>query len=100
MAAQLLELGQDVLLLAADLLPLLVALVLARLIRAPIHAALIVVNLWLFMELFTTLVDPGYRFGSLLTARLLASALQVGLAWGAVHLWRHWRIGSESVASQ
>jgi len=100
MTAQLLEFGKDVLLLTADLLPLLVAFVLARLIKTPAHAALIVLNLWLVTELVTTLIDPGYRFGGLLGARLVASALQVGLAWCAIHLWRYWRISSESVAAQ
>ena len=89
--------GADVLGLTLDLLPLLLALLLVGLLRSPAHAALVVMNLWLFMELLTTLVDPGYRFGELLLARLVASGLQIGLACGALHLWRHWRHRSESV---
>ena len=47
------------------------------------------------MELLTTLVDPGYRFGDLLLARLVASCLHLALACGTLQLWRLWR--SESV---
>ena len=65
--------GADVLGLTLDPLPLLLALPLVRLLRSPAHAALVVLNLWLFMELLTTLVDPGYRFGGELLARLVAS---------------------------
>jgi hypothetical protein len=89
--------GADVLGLTFDLLPLLLAIPLVRLLRGPAHAALVTLNLWLFMELLTTLLDPGYRFGDLLLARLVASCLQIALACGALHLWRHWRYGSESV---
>jgi hypothetical protein len=89
--------GADVLRLTVDLLPLLLALALARLVRGAAHAALVILNLWLFMELLTTLVDPGYRFGELLPARLVASALQIGIAYAALLLWRQWRARSESV---
>jgi hypothetical protein len=89
--------GADVLRLTVDLLPLLVALALARLVRSAAHAALLVLNLWLFMELLTKLVDPGYRFGDLLLARLFASALQLGIAYGALLLWRQWRARTASV---
>ena len=89
--------GADVLRLTVDLLPLLLALALARLVRGAAHAALLILNLWLFMELLTTLVDPGYRFGALLLPRLLASALQIGIAFAALLVWRHWRASSESV---
>ena len=51
--------GADVLQLTLDPLPLLLALPLVRLLRSPRHAALVVLNLWLFMELLTTLVDPA-----------------------------------------
>jgi hypothetical protein len=70
--------GADVLRLTLDILPLLLAIALARLVRSGTHAALVVMNLWLFMELLTTLADPGYRFGDQLLARLMASAVQVG----------------------
>ena len=49
------------------------------------------------MELLTTLVDPGYRFGDLLLARLVASGLQMGIGFAAILLWRRWRAGAESV---
>lgn len=89
--------GADVLRLTIDILPLLLALPLVRLVRSPAHAALVVADLWLFMELLTALVDPGYRFGALLLPRLVASGLQLGIAYGALLLWRYWRLGSESV---
>jgi hypothetical protein len=89
--------GADVLRLTVDLLPLMLALALARLAHGPAHATLLVLNLWLFMELLTTLVAPGYRFGELLPARLVASALQIGIAFAALLLWRQWRARSESV---
>ena len=54
--------GTDVLKLTVDLLPLLLALALTRLARSAAHAALVILNLCLFMELLTTFVDPGYRF--------------------------------------
>jgi hypothetical protein len=89
--------GADVLRLTVDLLPLLLAFPLVRLVLSPTHAGLVVINLWLFMELLTSLVDPGYRYGELMPARLVASALQIALACGAAILWRHWRGRSESV---
>jgi hypothetical protein len=89
--------GADVLRLTVDLLPLLLALSLARLVRSPAHAALLVLNLWLFMELLTALVDPGYRFGALLLPRLIASALQIGIGFASLLLWRQWRAWTESV---
>ena len=51
--------GADVLELTLDPLPLLLALPLVRLLRSPAHAALVVLNLWLFMELLTTLGRSG-----------------------------------------
>jgi hypothetical protein len=89
--------GADVLRLTVDLLPLLLALSLARLVRSAALAALLVLNLWLFMELLTKLVDPGYGFGDLLLARLVASGLQLGIGCAALLLWRQWRAWSESV---
>jgi hypothetical protein len=89
--------GADVLRLTVDLLPLLLALSLARLVRSPAHAALLVLNLWLFMELLTALVDPGYWFGALLLPRLIASALQIGIGFAGLLLWRQWRAWTESV---
>jgi hypothetical protein len=89
--------GADVLRMTVDFLPLLLALALARLARSAAHAALLILNLWLFMELLTTLVDPGYRFGDLLLARLVTSGLQIGIGFAAIALWRRWRAGMESV---
>ena len=89
--------GAEVLRLTIDLLPLLLALPLVRLAQGPAPTALVILNLWLFMELLTTLVAPGYRFGDLLLPRLVASALQLGLACGAIALWRHWRGAAASV---
>jgi hypothetical protein len=91
------DFAMDVLRLTVDLLPLLLALSLARLLRSAVHASLLVLNLWLFMELLTALVDPAYRFGDLLLARLVASGLQLGIAFAALLLWRQWRAWSESV---
>jgi hypothetical protein len=89
--------GADVLRLTVDLLALLLAVGLARLARGPAHAALLILNLWLFMELLTTLVDASYRFGDMLLARLVASSLQIGIGFVAIMLWRRWRAGAESV---
>ena len=89
--------GADVLRLTVDLLPLLLAVALARLVRGAAHAGLLVLNLCLFMELLTKLVDPGYRFGDLLLPRLLASALQLAIGYAALLLWRQWRAWTESV---
>ena len=68
-----------------------------RLARSAAHAALVILNLCLFMELLTTLVDPGYRFSDLLPARLVASGLQIGIGLATLALWRRWRAGAESV---
>jgi hypothetical protein len=89
--------GADVLELTLDPLPLLLALPLVRLLRSPAHAALVVLDLCLFMELLTALVDPGYRFGGVLLPRLVASGLHLALACGALQLWRLWRYSTESV---
>jgi hypothetical protein len=89
--------GTDVLRLTVDLLPLLLAFPLARLARGVANRFLVILNLCLFMELLTTLVDSGYRFGDLLLARLVASGLQIGVAVAAIVLWRRWRSATESV---
>ena len=97
MIAGLLEFGAGALLLTFRPAPLLLALVLALVIRSKVHAVLVVANLWLLMELATTLLQPGYGFGSLVYERLVASALQVAIGYGAVTLWRRWRVGAERV---
>ena len=89
--------GADVLQLALDPLPVFLALPLVRLLRSPAHAALVVLNLWLFMELLTTLVDPSYGFGGVLLPRLVASCLHLGLACATLQVWRYWRYRTESV---
>ena len=89
--------AMEVLRLTVDLLPLLLALSVARLVHSPAHAALLVLNLWLFMELLTTLVDPGYRFGQLMPARLIASGLHIGISVAMLLLWRQWRAWTGSV---
>ena len=95
MIAGLLEFGASVIVLTFKLVPLLVALALAFLIRSRVHAVLVVANLWLFMELATTLLDPGYGFASLFYERLVASAIQVAIAYSVATLWRYWRVGAE-----
>jgi hypothetical protein len=97
MDTRLLEFAADVVRLTASLGPLLMAVALALLIRSKVHALLIVINLWLFMEVASTLLDPGYRFASLLFERLVASALQIAIGYAGVTLWRHWRVRAESV---
>ena len=92
-----LEFGAEVIALTVQWLPLLAAVALALLIRSPLHGVLIVINLWLFMEIATTLLAPGYAFATLLGPRLVASALQVALGYGVLQLWRHWRGGAERV---
>jgi hypothetical protein len=89
--------GADVWQLTLDPFPVLLALPLLRLLRTPAHAALVVLNLWLFMELLSTLVDPGYRFGGVLLARLVASCLHLAIAGVVMQLWRYWRYRTESV---
>jgi hypothetical protein len=89
--------AMEVLRLTVDLLPLLLALSIARLVHSPAHAALLVLNLWLFMELLTTLVDPGYRFGQLMPTRLIASGLHIGIGVAMLLLWRQWRAWTGSV---
>jgi hypothetical protein len=87
----------DVVALTVRLLPLLLGLGLAWLIQGKLHALLIVINLWLFMEIIATLFEPGYVFATLLWPRLVASTLQVALGFGFVLLWRFWRVGTERV---
>ena len=74
---------------------MLLAFPLARLVRIPFHVALVVLNLWLFMELLTSLVDPGYRFGACCCR---GSSRAAWIACDALVLWRQWRAWSGSVA--
>ena len=91
------EFAADVVALTAQWLPLLAAFGLAFLIHSKVHALLIVINLWLLMEIATTLLVPGYAFAALAWPRLVASVLQVAIGYGGVVLWRYWRIGAERV---
>lgn len=79
-------------------LPLLLALALAPLIKGKLQTALVLIDLWLVAELLATL-DPGYRFGTLLVERLVASGLQLTIAYGALMCWRYRRVGSASVSA-
>jgi len=83
----------------AEILPLLLALALAPLIRGRLQTVLLLIDLWLLTELLATLLDPGYRFGTLLIERLIASGLQLAIAYVALVGWRHWRLGSTSVSA-
>lgn len=80
-------------------IPLVLALALAPLIGGRLQTALVLIDLWLLSELLAALLDPGYRFGTLLAPRLIASALQLTFAYGALWCWRHWRLGSTSVSA-
>ena len=97
MIAGLLEFGVGVAVLTFKLVPLLVAFALAFLIKSKVHAVLVVANLWLLMELAATLLQPDYDFATLFYERLAASVIQVAIGYGAVILWRRWRVGAERV---
>jgi hypothetical protein len=99
MDAQLLEFARQVLDLGLNPVPLVLALGLVRLIGGKLQALLLIVNLWLVMELAATLLAPGYRFGDLLLPRLVATGLEVAIAHGGLHWWRHRRSGDRSVAA-
>jgi hypothetical protein len=94
------EPGLDALRLIADPFAALLALTLATLIRGRLHAALVVVNLCLFMELVATLLDPGYRFGTLITPRLAASTLQVAAGFLLLWSWRQRRREDDSLTAR
>lgn len=89
----------ETLMLGADPLAFLVAFALALLVRGRLDALLIVINFWLLTELLATLVGSGYGFGDLALARLVACALQIAVAWGAIRAWRRWRFETGSVAA-
>jgi hypothetical protein len=81
---------------ATDLVPFLVAIGLATLIRNRLDMALAIANLCLLMELATTVVDQEHRFASLAAPRLLAAALHMVVARKLVLRWRrrHRRVHS------
>lgn len=99
MSGEWLEFIQQVLALSANILAILLAFGLATLIRGWLDAALIVINFWLLMELLATLAQPGYAFGELALARLLACLIQLFVAFGVLHLWRRRRFVSGSIAA-
>ena len=86
--------------LSVDGVAMAVALGLALLIRGKTHALVAVADLWLFMEVLTTLLDPDYRFAEHLAPRLVASAIQIAAAGGVLWLWRYWRLATASVAAE
>ena len=94
-----LEFSEDVAILLADPIGLVLAFGLVTLVRRKWHAFLIILNLGLFLELVTLMVDPGYRFASFLAPRMMASALQVGVALGVAGCWRLWRASTTSVTA-
>jgi hypothetical protein len=97
--AALLNFAMATLAATVQILPLLLAVALAPLIKGRLQTALVLINLWLLAELLATLTDPSYRFGSLLIERLIASGLQLTIAYGAVTHWRRWRLASASVSA-
>lgn len=82
------EFGVTVVDLTTDLVPFLVAICLASLVRNRIDGALAVINLCLLMELIATIANPDYRFISLIAPRLLACVFQMFAACFLVTLWR------------
>ena len=74
--------------LTTDVVPFLVALLLASLVRNRLDGALAAINLCLLMELVATIANPDYRFISLIAPRLLACILQM---IGACFLMAYWR---------
>lgn len=94
-----LEFAQQVLALSVNALAVVLAFALATLIRGRLDAVLIVINFWLLMELLATLAQPGYGFGDLALARLLACLVQLCVAFGVLYLWRRRRFVSGSIAA-
>lgn len=84
---------------SAKPLPLLLALAMAPLVGGRLQTVLLLIDLWLLTELLAALVEPEYQFGTLLLERLIASGLQLAIAYGALLCWRHWRLGSTSVSA-
>jgi hypothetical protein len=82
------EFGVTVVDLTTDLVPFLVALFLASLVRSRIDGGLAVVNLCLLMELVATIANPDYRFISLIAPRLLACVFQMFFACYLIASWR------------
>lgn len=78
---------------------MLLALAFAPLVRGRLQTVLVLIDLWLLTELAATLLDPGYRFGTLLIERLFASGLQLAIAYAALVGWRHWRLRATSVSA-
>ena len=82
------EFGATVVDLTTDLVPFLVALFLASLVRNRIDGSLAVINLCLLMELVATIANPDYRFVSLIAPRLIACIFQITAAYLLVSFWR------------
>lgn len=79
--------------------PLLLALAMAPLVGGRVQTVLVLIDLWLLNEVLASLTDSDYHFGTLLAERLIASALQLAIAYGALLCWRSWRLGSTSVSA-
>jgi hypothetical protein len=79
-------------------LPLLLALALAPLLKGWLQTVLVLIDLCLLAELLATLA-PGYHFGTLLVERLVASGVQLTIAYGALTCWRYRRVRSASVSA-
>ncbi|MGH1478351.1 MAG: hypothetical protein ACRBM6_06425 [Geminicoccales bacterium] len=82
------EFGITVVDLTTDLVPFLVALFLASLVRNRLDGVLAVANLCVLMELIATIANPDYRFISLIAPRLIACVFQMFAACFLVALWR------------
>jgi hypothetical protein len=95
----LLSFATDTLRVTTEPVPLVLALAMAPLICGRLQTALVLIDLWLLSELLACLMDPGYRFGTLLAPRLIATALQLTIVYGVLICWRHWRQGSASVSA-
>ena len=85
--------------LTTDLVPFLVALGFASLVRHRLDLILAIVNLWLLMELVATIADPDYRFIDLMAPRLIACAVQMIAACYVVTRWRQRQRRLRSIAA-
>ena len=85
--------------LTTDLVPFLVALGFASLIRTRFDLTLAICNLWLLMELVATIANPDYRFIDLMAPRLIACILQMIAACYLISLWRQRQKRLRSIAA-
>ena len=85
--------------LTTDLVPFLVALGFASLVRNRLDLVLAIANLCLLMELVTTIANPDYRFIDLMAPRLIACIFQMIAACYVVALWRQRQRRLRSIAA-